>query len=325
MEQLKKGGITDVPGIKVGHATEAVALTGCTVVLCEDGAVGGVEVCGMASGTREIDALGLLHLVPQVHGILLAGGSAFGLDAASGVMRYLEERGKGFDVTVTRVPIVPAAVVFDLHLGDYRVRPDREMGYAACQGASDGVVEEGSVGVGTGCTVGKLLGLERAMKGGVGTTSGLTPRGGIVGTLAAVNAFGDVVDEQGKPVAGLRASREGWELLDSARLLCRGEQPRGFMLQHTTLGVVATDVTLSKIEARTVAHMARSGLARALSPAMTRFDGDVIFVLSLGQKAEDVNTVGCLAQELLRQAVVRGVTSAEGLGGIPSYRDRPAG
>jgi L-aminopeptidase/D-esterase-like protein len=318
-----KGAITDVEGIRVGHASNRGAMTGCTVILCEEGAVGGVEIRGSATGTRQIDSLYPVHVVQQVHAILLTGGSSFGLDAAGGVVRYLEERGKGFDVGVTHVPVVPTAVIFDLPLGDYRVRPDADMAYQACLHASSEAVEEGSVGVGTGATVGKLFDLERACKGGVGTAS-LEAGGVIVGVIAAVNALGDVVDERsGEILVGLR-DEEGSRFANTAELLRQGIWKKGFgtsSLGNTTIGVIATNVALNREDTIKVAQMAHNGLARVISPINTTFDGDIVFALSLGQREGEVNNVGALAEAAIVEAVKRAVMKADGFGMIPAYRD----
>jgi L-aminopeptidase/D-esterase-like protein len=321
--------INDVPGIKVGHASDFKALTGCTVILCEEGAVGGVDIRGTAAGTRQIDALTHLHLVDKVHAILLAGGSAFGLDAAGGVMAYLEEKGKGFDVIKTKVPIVPAAIIFDLGLGDFRVRPDYKMGYQACLNSSK-KVEEGSVGVGVGATVGKLFGIERAMKGGVGTSSIRGPAGLIVGALVVVNAFGDVLDPMANQIlVGARKSKKSSQLADSSKWMKRGFTRKQLgLIQasdsasfNTTLGVVATNANLTKKEVQQVAQIAHSGLAKTISPLHSTFDGDLIFTLSLGKKKADVNTVGLLGEVTLIESVKRAVTKADGFGVIPAYQD----
>ncbi|MCI0484911.1 MAG: P1 family peptidase, partial [candidate division NC10 bacterium] len=310
-------GITAVEGIRVGHASDCDACTGCTVILCEGGAVGGVDVRGWASGPRELDALGSHHLVAQVHGILLAGGSAFGLDAAAGVMRYLEERGIGFDVGVTKVPIVPGAILFDLGIGDSRTRPDAAMGYRACQAARADSVEEGSVGVGTGATVGKLFGVRHAMKGGVGTASVELPTGIRVGALAAVNAFGDVRDPStGAILAGARDPDTG-KLADTVLQMKQGRLRRAFYVQSTTLAVIATNARLNKAEAILVARMGQGGLTRTISPVHTTFDGDVIFSLATGQVEGDANLVGQVGAEMVVEAVLRAVKTATSLGGLP--------
>ena len=325
----KVGAITDVPGIKVGHASDFNALTGCTVVLCEQGAVGAVDVRGAASGTREIHTLAPFHLVEKVHGILLAGGSAFGLDAAGGVMAYLEKRKKGFDTGKTKVPIVPAAVIYDLALGDFRIRPNPTMGYQACLNASTRV-SEGSVGVGTGATVGKLFDMDRAMKGGVGTSSIPGPDGLIVGALVVVNAFGDVIHPCSRQImAGSRTSKRSLRLADSAKWIKKGAMRVRFEDYgssdssefNTTLGVVATNAHLSKREALQVARIAHGGLAKVISPFHTTFDGDLIFVLSLGKKKAEVNTVGLLGETVLIDSALRAIIKADGFGVVPAYRD----
>ncbi len=323
------GAITDVSGIRVGHASDFKALTGCTVILCEEGAVGAVDIRGTATGTRQIDALAHLHLVDKIHAVLLAGGSAFGLDAAGGVMTYLEEKGKGFDVVKTKIPIVPAAVIFDFGVGDFRVRPDQQMGCQACLQASK-KVEEGSVGVGTGATVGKLFGIERAMKGGVGTSSIQGPKGLIVGALVVVNAFGDVLDPVSNQIlAGARKSKKSSQLADSSKWMKKGITRKRFGAIapsdadafNTTLGVIATNANLTKKELRQVAQIAHSGLAKIISPLHSTFDGDLIFALSYGKKKGDVNTIGLLGEVALIESVKRAVTKAEGFGVIPSYQD----
>jgi len=321
--------ITDVLGIKVGHASNFKALTGCTVILCEEGATGAIDIRGTAAGTRQIDALTHLHLVDKIHAILLAGGSAFGLDAAGGAMAFLEERGKGFDVTKTRIPIVPTAVIFDFGIGDFRVRPDREMGYQACLNASR-KVEEGSVGVGTGATVGKLFGVERAMKGGVGTSSIQGPNGLIVGGLVVVNAFGDILDPVSHRIlAGARKSKESAELANSSEWMKKGATrgqfgkipPSDSDVFNTTLGVMATNTHLTKKELHQAAQIAHSGLAKMISPFHTTYDGDLIFAISYGKKKGDVNTIGLLAEVVLVESVKRAIIHADGFGVIPAYRD----
>jgi L-aminopeptidase/D-esterase-like protein len=323
--------ITDVPGIKVGHSSDFKALTGCTVLLCEEGAAGGVDIRGTAAATRQIDALSLLHLVDHVHAILLTGGSAFGLDATGGVMSFLEERGSGFDVIKTKVPSVPTAVIFDLGIGDPHVRPDRQMGYQACVRAS-GKVEEGSVGVGTGATVGKLFGVERAMKGGVGTASIQGMKGLIVGALVVVNAFGDVIDPHSNQVlVGARKSKKSLQLANSSTWIKQGVTRRQFGVVgssnastfNTTLGIIATNANLTKKEVHQVAQIAHSGLAKMISPLHSTFDGDLIFAISYGKKKADVNTVGLLGEAALMEAVQRAIKKADGFGIVPAYKDLP--
>jgi L-aminopeptidase/D-esterase-like protein len=320
--------ITDVPGIRVGHASDFKALTGCTVILFEGGAIGGVDIRGAATGTREIDALTYLHLVDKIDAILLSGGSAFGLDAAGGVMAYLEEKGKGFDVVKTKVPIVPAAIIFDFGIGEFRVRPDHKMGYEACLNASK-KIEEGSVGVGTGATVGKLFGIEAAMKGGMGTSSIQGPNGLIVGALVVVNAFGDVLDPDSKQIiAGARKSEKSFQLANASKWMKKGVIRKEFggvtpfdSVFNTTLGIIATNANLTKKEVHQVTRIAHSGLAKVISPFHTTFDGDLLFAVSLGKKRADVNTIGLLGEVALMESIKRAITKADGFGVIPAYKD----
>jgi L-aminopeptidase/D-esterase-like protein len=317
-----------IPGIRVGHAHDLEALTGCTVVLCEAGAVGGVDQRGGAPGTRETDPLRPLHLVQQAHAVVLAGGSAFGLEAATGVVRYLEERGIGFDVRIAKVPIVPAAILFDLGIGRSDVRPDAAMGYAACLAATEGPVAEGNVGAGAGATVGKALGLAQAMKSGLGTASLDLGGGLIVGAVVAVNAFGDVVDPQtGRILAGARRP-DGTGFADTLAVLrtYAQEPPLRFGAPpppsgNTVIGVVVTNASLTKEGANKVAQMAHDGIARAVRPAHTMLDGDTLFTLATGQVEADVNVVGAFAAEVVAQAIVRAVLTAEPAGGLPAARD----
>ena len=300
--------ITAVPGIRVGHAQDEEALTGCTVILCEAGAVGGVDQRGGAPGTRETDLLRPMHRVEQVHGVLLTGGSAFGLEAAGGVMRYLEERGIGFDVGVARVPIVPAAVIFDLAIGRADVRPDAVMAYQACLNATTDPVIEGSVGAGTGATVGKILGMQNATKSGLGSVCVEIADGLLVGAIAVVNALGDVIDPHtGEIIAGAR-SDEGFA--DTLKVMQSFQASSPASSSNTVIGVVATNAKLSKEEANKVAQMAHDGLARAVRPAHTMYDGDTIFALSTGERSADVNLIGAFAAEMLAEAIVRAVTAA---------------
>jgi L-aminopeptidase/D-esterase-like protein len=307
--------ITDVPGIRVGHATNTEAMTGCTVVLCpKDGAVGGVDQRGGSPGTRETDLLRPMHLVQRVHAVLLAGGSAFGLDAAGGVVHWLEERGIGYDTRVARVPIVPAAILNDLKVGRADVRPDAAMGYAACQAADEGPVAEGSVGAGTGCTVGSILGQGRASKAGLGTASVDLGGGLVVGAIVAVNAFGDVVDPRsGEILAGARVVRGEGFAGTLATMKSRVGKAIGRLSSrnHTVIGVVATNARLTKEGINKVAQMAHDGLARAVRPAHTPFDGDTLFALATGQKHADVNLVGAFAAEVVAEAIVRAVKAVK--------------
>jgi L-aminopeptidase/D-esterase-like protein len=316
-------GITAVTGIRVGHATDREAATGCTVVLCELGATAGVEVRGGAPGTRETDLLDPLSHAQQIHAILLTGGSAFGLAAADGVMRYLEERGIGYDVGVTRIPIVPAAVIFDLLVGSHQVRPGSEMGYLACQVASGGTVEEGTVGAGTGATVGKILGLSGAMKGGVGSFAQTLAGGAVVGAIAVVNAVGDVVTSDGSIIAGTRDPDTG-RLLGSAALLRQGVLPAR-LRENTVIGVVATNVRLSKVDCNRLARVAHHGLAMAVSPSHTTLDGDTFFALSAGALAGHYDAVAAAVPDIVAEAIRRAVRGARGLHGIPGLGDSAAG
>lgn len=320
---LHPGSITDVPGLAVGHHTESARATGCTVVLCPQGATCGVDVRGAAPGTRETDLLKPDNLVEQVHAVLLAGGSAFGLDAAGGVMRWLDEHGHGFPVGPARVPIVPAAVLFDLWLGDARVRPGAAGGFAACEAAAATPPAQGSVGAGAGASLGKLFGIERAMKGGIGTAS-VTVGAITVGALVAVNAVGDVVDPAtGRTVAGARTA-DGRALLHAPQALLRGELPaRALAGMATTIGVVATDAQLTKPQANKLATMAHDGLARSICPVHTMTDGDTLFALATGASGRtgDLTVLGAMAAEAVARAVLNGVRAATGLPGLPAARE----
>jgi L-aminopeptidase/D-esterase-like protein len=313
--------ITDVPGIKVGHYTDKEAATGCTVILCEAGAVAGADVRGGAPGTRETDLLRPMSLVEQAHAILLSGGSAFGLDAAGGVMRYLEEHDYGFDTGVAKVPIVPAAILSDLGLGSAQVRPGPDEGYKACLAASTGPVAEGCVGAGTGATVGKVMGPERMTKSGVGTAS--QNLGNVtIGAIVAVNAFGDVIDPQtGKIIAGPRDIEKGG-FLDTIEAMRWFIESLSTVPTNTTIGVVATGALLDKEQANKMAQLAHDGLARTVRPVHTMVDGDAIFALATGKEGPvDFPTLGAIAAEVVAAAIVRAVTQAEGLAGIPAARD----
>jgi L-aminopeptidase/D-esterase-like protein len=319
--------ITRVPGFWVGHASDFKNVTGCTVVLCPPGTVGSVDIRGSAAGTRQLDALLGFHVVNEVHGVCLSGGSAFGLDAAGGVMEFLEEQGRGFDVTITRVPIVPSAVIYDLSVGNCRARPDKAMGYAACAAARPEPQGDGSLGAGTGATIGKLLGVTQATKGGLGTSFLEGPGGLQVGALAVVNAFGDVVDPQtGEILAGARTTPESREFADSVRLLGQGVVRRRFgEPSNTTLGVVATNARLTREEAQKVAQMSHNGLVRCIRPVHTLFDGDTIFVLAHPLVTADLHVIGLLAETAVTQAIIQAVKSAHGLGVLPSYQDLKGG
>jgi L-aminopeptidase/D-esterase-like protein len=322
MNRKKFNSITDIPGITVGHYTDLDSITGCTVILCEEGATVGVNVSGSAPGTRETDLCKPGNLVEKAHAILLSGGSAFGLAAADGVMKYLEENNIGYDVGLTKVPIVPAAIIFDLSIGNFKIRPDKESGYQACLNAKTGIVKQGSVGAGTGAAVGKIMGIECSTKGGVGTGSLFTQDGLIVAALMVVNSFGDVINhENGKIMAGARKSKNSSKFINSTKFLCRYFSVQHFPHQefkNTTVGVIVTNAILSKEETNKVAQMANDGLARSINPAHTMFDGDVIFTLALNQERANVNQVGSLSAEVTSIAIENAVKYAKSLGGIPA-------
>jgi L-aminopeptidase/D-esterase-like protein len=306
------GAITDVPGIEVGHWSDSRRPTGCTVVLAREGAVAGVDVRGAAPGTRETDLLAPTNLVERVHAVMLSGGSAWGLDTASGAMRWLEEQGIGLAVGPGRIPIVPAAVLFDLYLGDTAIRPDAQAGYAACAAASARPPAEGNVGAGSGAVVGKIFGADRAMKGGIGTAS-LTVDGITVGALVACNALGDVIDPaSGRVIAGARTP-DGKSLLDSRRALLAGEPPRRLVAAaNTSIGVIATDAVLTKAQASRLATAGHDGYARSINPSHTMLDGDALFALATGRAGRpmDMMVLATMAAEVVAQAVVRGVRAA---------------
>jgi L-aminopeptidase/D-esterase-like protein len=310
-------GLTDVSGLRVGHVSDFDAITGCTAILCEQGAVAGVDIRGSASGTEETPTLDPGHVTARIHGILLAGGSAFGLEAASGVRRYLEHRGVGFDTGVAKVPIVPAAILYDLGIGKAGVRPNLAMGEAAAAAATTDPVKEGCVGAGTGATVGKVLGMTCAMKSGIGSFTVSLPGGVVMAALVAVNAFGDVRDPAtGKIVAGARKEARSREFLDTSAHL-KQVAARGWAGRNTTLGVVATNAVLTKVEANKLAQFASLGMARSIYPVNTMFDGDTVFALSLGDRHADINSLGVAAAEALAEAILRAVRIAHTLGGIP--------
>ncbi len=307
--------ITDIPGIRVGHDTNLEAGTGCTVILCDTAAIGGVDVRGGAPATRETDLLRPLHLVERVNAVLLTGGSAFGLDAAAGVMRYLEERNIGHDTFVARVPIVPAAAIFDLAFASASIRPDAASGYRACENATGGPVTQGNVGAGTGATCNKTHGPLFVLKGGLGSASTQLPDGTLVGAIVVVNAFGDVINPETQQPFG------------------RGQQPEqaippGNPFGNTTIAVVATSAFLTKEAANKVAQMAQNGLAQAIRPAHTMFDGDTVFALALGQpsatavdgatQALQTSLIGAAAASTLARAIVKAILSATSLHGVPS-------
>lgn len=324
-----KTSITNIKGLLVGHAENSEALTGCTVVICENGAVGGISQRGGAPGTRETDLLRPMHMIQKVHSILLSGGSAFGLDAAGGVMQFLEEKKIGFNAGNTIVPIVPSAVIFDLAIGDHTIRPDKSMGYAACMNASSSPPLQGNHGAGTGATVGKILGIKQSMKTGIGTASMQLANGVLIGALVAVNAFGDVVRDN-QIIAGARTIKKGPLMIGKDNYFAdtlevmqsfTGRQILSFASkQNTVIGIIATNAKLSKEEVNYFAEMASNGIARSIQPAFTMFDGDTIFGLATGQVRSDINLISAFAPSVFSEAIYNAVTYADPIEAIPSYR-----
>jgi L-aminopeptidase/D-esterase-like protein len=316
--------LTDVPGILVGHAEDLESITGCTVVLCPPNTVGGVDQRGGAPGTRETDLLRPLHVVQYVNAVVLAGGSAFGLAAADGVVRYLEEHGIGYETRVARIPIVSAAILFDLDIGSGLRRPDAQMAYAACASATDGPVAMGCVGAGTGAKIGQYMGLAQATKGGIGGASVDLGDGLIVAALVAVNALGDVVERDGTILAGVRDSAASKRFVGSMEVMRRRARPPAQIenaVSNTVIGVIATNARLNKEEANKVAQMAHDGLARAVQPAHTMFDGDTLFALATGEIEANVSVIGAFAAEVVAQAIRNAARNATSLGGVPAARD----
>jgi len=311
-------GLTDIPGIRVGHISDYDAITGCTAILCEQGAVAGVDIRGSASGTQETPTLDPQHVTTGIHAILLAGGSAFGLEAASGVRRYLAQRGVGFAFGGAHIPIVPAAILFDLGIGNGTVRPNLAMGEAAAAAATTDAVKEGSVGAGTGATIGKLFGMKQAMKSGIGSFTVTLPDGVLVASLVAVNCLGDVRDPRNsKIVAGARTAPGSSEFADTVEQMKRGSGGTPAGGGNTTLAVVATNARLTKLQANKLAQFAGLGMARTIYPVNTTADGDTAFALSLGDRRADINVLGVAAAEALAEAILRAVKLARTLGGIP--------
>lgn len=313
-------GLTDIPGILVGHATDYDGLTGCTVVLCEAGAVAGGDIRGSATGTEEWDTLNPLHVDAVIHAVTFAGRSAFGLEAASGVRRFLEHKGVGVEFGGAHIPIVPCAILFDLGMGKPGVRPTREMGESASAAASDGPVEEGAVGAGAGATVGKILGMKNAMKSGIGSFT-MELDGGIkVSALAAVNALGDVRDPKtGKIIAGARKSPDSMEFVDAAEVLKTRAEIKPAR-QNTTLVVVATNASLSKVQATKLAQLASLGMARTIDPVNTMSDGDLVIALSLGTGQARIDALGVAAAQAVSESILRAVRLAPTLGGLPGLK-----
>jgi L-aminopeptidase/D-esterase-like protein len=301
-----KSTICDVPGIKVGHFCLQTARTGCTVILPQKEVVAGVDVRGSAPGTREIELLKPVRLVEKIHAILLTGGSAFGLDAAGGVQRYLEERHIGFETGVARIPIVPTAVIYDLAIGDPNIRPDANAGYQACQNATSDTVEEGRVGAGCGATVGKFLSMGRCSSGGIGTASISLVNGVIIGALTVVNSLGEVLDEHGNIIAGIHNDDQSG-FIPSLDILKKMTQDLGFESTNTTLSVVATNAALNKESATKIAQMAQDGVAMSIRPAHTMYDGDIVFAMSTGVIVADVTVVGSFAAQVVAESIRRAV------------------
>ncbi len=326
--------ITDIKGILVGQSENKKALTGCTVVICKKGAIGGISQRGGAPGTRETDLLRPMHLVQKIHGILLAGGSAYGLDAAGGVMQYLEERGIGFKAGPTVVPIVPSAILFDLDVGDFSIRPDKSMGYEACINASSDPPKQGNYGAGTGSTVGKILGNKQSMKSGIGTASMQIANGVIIGALVAVNAFGDIIKDN-KIIAGARTVKKGpinigkeAYFADTLEVMqsFTGRKILSFASkQNTIIGVIATNAALSKEEVNYFADAASNGIALSVQPAFTMFDGDTIFGLATGHVKSDINILSAFAPKVFSNAIINAITAADPISGLPSFKSKKSG
>ncbi len=316
-------GLTDIPGILVGHASDYDGLTGSTVILCEAGAVAGCDVRGSASGTEEFELMNPLHVTDRIHAVVFSGGSAFGLEAASGVRRFLAQKGVGFPTGAGPVPLVPSAILYDLSIGKSTARPTREMGEAAAAAATNKPVVEGAIGAGTGATVGKLLGMKNAMKSGIG--SGFVSLEGafsnvVVAALAAVNAVGDVVDPKtGNILAGTRVSADSKEFADSA-LLMKGGAASALRRENTTLVAVVTNAALTKVQAQKLAQLANLGVARAICPVNTMSDGDVVIAMSIGKLSAPIDAIGVAAAEAVAQAIVRAVEQAVSLGGVPGLK-----
>ena len=313
--------ILDIKGIKVGQVENEEALTGCTVVICEDGATCGVDVRGSAPGTRETDLLDPINSVQKVHAVVLSGGSAFGLESTCGVSKYLEEKNIGFDVGVCKVPIVTGAVLFDLAVGDYKIRPDKEMGYKACLNASETELKQGNYGAGCGATVGKVKGIDYVTKGGIGSYSIKLDNGIVVSALIAVNAFGDIY-EDGKVIAGVLSDGKN-ELLNTYEMMKQGVMKGGFSIDNTTIGVVATNAKLSKAQCKKISQMAHDGYAKAIFPIHTPHDGDTIFTMSTGEieVEADLTLLGSLAAEVVEKRIINAIKNAKSIKNIVSYNE----
>jgi L-aminopeptidase/D-esterase-like protein len=315
-------GLTDIPGILVGHASDFDAITGCTVILCESGAVAGVDVRGSATGTEEFGLLEPWHVTGRIHAVVFSGGSAFGLEACSGVRRFLEHKGIGYQTGYARVPLVAGAILYDLGIGKANVRPTREMGESAAAAATDKAVAEGAIGAGTGATAGKVLGMKNAMKSGLGCWTIELTGGLLVSALAVVNPAGDVLDPaNGKIIAGARIAPDSMEFLNSTRYVMEGKRA-GASKGNTTLVAVATNAALDKVQASKLAALASLGVARTISPVNMTVDGDVTIALSVGQLKAPVDQLGVAAAEAVSQAILRSVRLAPSMGGVPGLKDK---
>lgn len=315
------GNITDVPGVKVGNLENVEALTGCTIIVVEEGAVCGVDVRGSAPGTRETDLLDPINKIEEVHAISLSGGSAFGLDAASGVMQYLEEQGRGLDVGVAKVPIVPSAVLFDLPIGSPTVRPDKKMGYEAAKKANTGPFPFGNIGAGCGATVGKITGIENCMKGGLGSASLTFENGLVIGAIVAVNAVGDVRNPLTREILAGPIDPTTEELIDSIAYLQKNASTNHVLPgTNTTIGAVAVNAKLTKSEAKKIAQITQNALARTIFPVHTTMDGDTIFALATGGEVYPVDFLGNMAAQVMEEAIIAAIKAADTVEGIPSYK-----
>jgi len=317
---MYEGFLTDVDGIKLGHAEDELALTGTSVILCEDGFTAGVDVRGAGPGTRETDLLRAENLVQKVHGVFLTGGSAYGLDVGGGIMKFLEEKGAGFDVGVGIVPIVPGAVLFDFAVGDSKVRPDFKMGYEAAKSAKEKDETQGNFGAGCGASVGKILGNDFAMKSGIGQSS-VKVGDLVVSSIVALNAMGDIFDyEESKRIAGVY-DRENKKFLDTCALYEKQlKDYNQFSPANTTISLVATNARLTKANCNKISQMAHDGYGRSINPVHTMNDGDTIFTLASGQVEADINLVGILAAKTISRSIANAIYSAEDSGGLVSYR-----
>ena len=313
--------ILDVKGLKVGQTQDNEALTGCTVVICEEGATCGVDVRGSAPGTRETDLLDPINMVQKVHAVVLSGGSAFGLESTCGVSKYLEEKNIGFDSGVCKVPIVTGAVLFDLAVGDHKVRPDKEMGYKACLQASETELKQGNYGAGCGATVGKIKGPEYLMKGGIGSHSIKLDNGIVVAALIAVNAFGDIY-EDGKVIAGV-LNDDKTQLLNTYEIMKKEFIKGGFSINNTTIGIVATNAKLTKSQCKKISQMAHDGYAKSIFPIHTPHDGDTIFTMATGEidVDNDVTLLGSLATEVVQESIIKAIKNAQSVKNIISYNE----